>query len=175
MDQDERAKKAFEQIIDSVMVDLESRIRETLKPVFMAGVELGRDQTQEAIAEALLATMPTLARSATARTISKITVSVGVPHKRSNGGYSGVAEAVRTTLRTIGAKPTGASIESIKGFIGDKVGRPDITAQQIRSSLKALMDSGEAIRVDRGAYRAGPKLHSGLLNGTSPFQPAAIQ
>jgi hypothetical protein len=165
MASDQAVTKAFNDLITGMMPEIEVQLRERLLPVFLAGVSLGQEQSQNEIAQNQNVIAQVL------RAIESVRPSVGVtdtpvaapadakrPAARANGGYSGITDAVRKTLSTIGRGPAGINSEKMLQYIHGPLGRSDITAQQIRSSLKLLTENSEADRCDRGCYKAGPKL-----------------
>lgn len=163
-------ERNFEEVMAAVIQGMKPLVRD----IFMAGVTVGNEQSKHKITEAVMRAVAQVAGTDTAPA-SPPAPAPQVNPPRKNGGYNGVTEAVRKTLYEI-ARHQSADSEDMQDYIGDVLKRKDITTQQIRSSLKMLMDHEEAIRVGRGSYRAGPRL-AAPANGASLFQhqPTGVQ
>ena len=180
MTSDPAIEKAFAELIAAMMPEFESFMRERLRAAFAAGLSIGQERNQNVFAEAAqkaLEAMKAL-QAATSAVEAKAQAPSAPPKAaRANGGYSGVADAVRKTVRDIGGEPEGVDGTKMLAHIHDALGRKDITDQQIRSSLAMLSRTGEVIRLKRGHYRPGPRLQVAQGNGASLFQqqPIAMQ
>lgn len=160
MSKDVELERAFSEVVSGMTPD----ITDMLRKAFMAGFEIGQSRRNGDIIEKAKAVM--LAAGAPLELASSPKERQRPTQARANGGYSGVAEAVRRTLHEIGRVPAGIDVPKMQKHIRGKLDRPDIATQQIRSALKQLLDHGEASRLERGYYKAGPNLAVPMPNGT---------
>lgn len=82
------------------------------------------------------------------------------PVKASNGGgadYGAVSKPIRRALADLRAEPGGVSASEVQEYCRDSL-FIDLTVQQVRSILKVFARRGDATRLARGRYAAGPKL-----------------
>jgi hypothetical protein len=165
MPADPELDKAFAALAKDLTTFLNEPIQAALHTAFMAGISIGQERNRSAAAEAIKAFASATGISiGTPETASPV-MPTAKPRGRANGGYSGVVGSVRQTLHEIGRSPEGIDAVALHKHISTRLGRPDISVRQIRSALKQLSTNGEAVRFERGCYRAGTKLVVTALNG----------
>lgn len=128
---------------------LEGPIRTALE----AGIKIGEGRSSAALAE-----IQRIASAIAPAAEPPKVESPALPTPRANGGYSGVAAATRSALAHVGRVQSGIDISKMLEHIHLTPGQRHITRPQVRSAVMQLIESGEAVRTERGMYRAGPKL-----------------
>lgn len=151
-------------LIDEAVKEALAAVEPTIRAAITKAVEKAGERSRNAIAEAQRALSGVTGESFESMPQAKVVSTNGskpeqTTKPRANGGYSGVAAAVRRALYHVGRGPGGTGPDAMqKHMKNNGYGPADITVQQIRSSLTQLISSGEAVRIDRGRYRAGDKL-----------------
>lgn len=171
--------------IDDAVAEALAAIEPTIRAAITKAAEKAGERSRNAIAEAqralsvvmgdepsappqppLLASWPEQPKPNPAPTggvRQRLTVIKKKNPPRANGGYSGVAIALRRALDDIGRADSAISVEDLRRHIAaNGYGPANLTTQQLRSGISGLVQGEEATRIDRGLYRAGPKLMAQL-------------
>lgn len=125
---------------------------ESLRPLAIRLFQAGVEAERERIADLLhVARVPRVAE----------------PQNPEVSSYGAVGKQVSSALVGLSAKyPQGADAEAVHGAC------PGLTLMQVRSALKMLHNTGEAVRVDRGRYLPAQSSAGAETGGVAPPGPS---
>src|SRR5690606_6901190 len=85
--------------------------------------------------------------------------------------YGAISKPMRRALMVLRSAPGGVSANDVQDYCRHNLDT-DLTIQQVRSILKVFARRGEATRLERGRYTAGPKLLASESGQPDMWQPA---